>query len=115
MPAAIAASTPATAPYIRAIADATSARLRRAARRDREVLPSSASADPTPAVISRTWTTVAGTAPVPAAMPPARVGLPRVPRFYVHDVFERASGAVDRAAYVESVYEAINAVGAGLK
>ena len=37
-----------------------------------------------------------------------------MPRFYVHDVFERASGAVDRAAYVESVYEAINAVGAGL-
>ena len=39
------------------------------------VLPSSANDTPDAAVIG-VWTTVAGTAPVPAAMPPARVSTP---------------------------------------
>ena len=111
--------TPATEAYIRAIADA----YEREAGEPRgatatATATATASADPPPPLLlahfyTRYLADLFGGSML--GWPTRRaLGFPRVPRFYVHDVFERASGAVDRAAYVESVYEAINAVGAGL-
>ena len=109
--------TPATEAYIRAIADAYEREAGERARRDREG-ERERERGPTPAVTPRALLHAlpgGSLRRVHARLADERaLGFSRVPRFYVHDVFERASGAVDRAAYVESVYEAINAVGAGL-